>query len=229
MRIGFVTPQEKTAYCADNVTDRCCSGTPEGLGVSGGAVDSINGTTNSTTTLTGTNSTAPAATATVAANQSNGNDSSSNSSTPLIVGGIIGGLVLLGLIIGILTYLRKKRAAKGSIGAGYGGASGSAPSGKLMAGSSSPEVMRVIYDYVPNLFDEIHLYAGDQIEVKAKFDDGWAYGLNLTSKKEGSFPLACVESLSGLKGDSSVASSPSKNSNSNIRQRASSLYVAKQY
>ena len=80
--------------------------------------------------------------------------------------------------------------------------------------------MRVVYDYVPNLFDEIHLYSGDQIEVKAKFDDGWAYGLNLTSKKEGSFPLACVESLSGFK---------SKNSSSNILQRASSLYDGKQY
>lgn len=224
-----MTSQEKTEYCLDNVTDRCCTGSPEGITASGSA-DSSSGATNSTVTVSGTNVTATAtgtATAAAAANQAKGEDGSSNSTIPLIVGGIIGGLVLLGLIIGILTYLRKKRAANGTVGTGFGGgASGSAPSGKLMGGSNSPEVMRVVYDYVPNLFDEIHLYAGDQIEVKAKFDDGWAYGLNLTSKKEGSFPLACVESLSGIKGASSVASSPSKN---NIRQRASSLYVGKQY
>jgi hypothetical protein len=33
---------------------------------------------------------------------------------------------------------------------------------------------------------------GDPVIVKMKFDDGWGYGFNMTTKMEGSFPLACV-------------------------------------
>lgn len=77
------------------------------------------------------------------------------------------------------------------------------------------EIMDVIYEYVPNLFDEIHLSVGDQVLVKIKFDDGWAYGMNMKTKKEGSFPLACVDQ-------------PNRTSRVNydtrINQRASSLY-----
>ncbi|KAJ3174142.1 hypothetical protein HDU88_000110 [Geranomyces variabilis] len=54
------------------------------------------------------------------------------------------------------------------------------------------ETMEVMYNYVPNLVDEIYLYIGDPVIVKCKFDDGWGYGFNMTTKQEGSFPLACV-------------------------------------
>ena len=33
---------------------------------------------------------------------------------------------------------------------------------------------------------------GDEVEVINKFDDGWALGRNMTSGKEGTFPLACL-------------------------------------
>ncbi|KAJ1560392.1 hypothetical protein HK405_007265 [Cladochytrium tenue] len=54
------------------------------------------------------------------------------------------------------------------------------------------ETMEVVFNYVPNLSDEIYLYVGDAVIVKARFDDGWGYGFNMTTKMEGSFPLACV-------------------------------------
>ncbi|KAJ3382035.1 hypothetical protein HDU92_004989 [Lobulomyces angularis] len=57
---------------------------------------------------------------------------------------------------------------------------------------SVAETMQAIYNYVPNLSDEIYLYIGDPIIVKNSFDDGWALGYNMTTKMEGSFPLACV-------------------------------------
>ena len=57
---------------------------------------------------------------------------------------------------------------------------------------------------------------GDKVLVKCKFDDGWAYGMNLTSKKEGSFPLACVEPMNGSRKSKGMES---------ISQRASSLYL----
>ncbi|KAJ1558758.1 hypothetical protein HK405_013043, partial [Cladochytrium tenue] len=53
------------------------------------------------------------------------------------------------------------------------------------------EMMEVVFNYVPNLSDEVYLYAGDRILVKCKFDDGWGYGVNMTTRMEGTFPLAC--------------------------------------
>ncbi|KAI8848260.1 hypothetical protein BC829DRAFT_417754 [Chytridium lagenaria] len=52
--------------------------------------------------------------------------------------------------------------------------------------------MEVVYNYVPNLSDEVQLFVGDPVLVKCKFDDGWGYGINLTTNEEGSFPLACL-------------------------------------
>ncbi|KAJ3137924.1 hypothetical protein HK101_003798 [Irineochytrium annulatum] len=58
------------------------------------------------------------------------------------------------------------------------------------------ETMEAVFNYVPNLSDEIYLYVGDPVVVKCKFDDGWGYGYNMTTKQEGSFPLACVSPYS---------------------------------
>ncbi|TPX58970.1 hypothetical protein PhCBS80983_g02816 [Powellomyces hirtus] len=82
-------------------------------------------------------------------------------------------------------------------------ATGAAAAAAAMMGVESPkedvgepiqiaETMEVLYNYVPNLVDEIYLYIGDPVIVKCKFDDGWGYGFNMTTKQEGSFPLACV-------------------------------------
>ena len=47
------------------------------------------------------------------------------------------------------------------------------------------ETMEAIFNFVPDMDDEIHLYIGDSVIVRAKFDDGWGYGYNLSTKKEG--------------------------------------------
>jgi hypothetical protein len=39
------------------------------------------------------------------------------------------------------------------------------------------------------------LSVGDRILIKSRFDDGWAYGINMDTKQEGNFPLACVAGL----------------------------------
>lgn len=78
------------------------------------------------------------------------------------------------------------------------------------------ETMQVLYNYVPNLQDEVYLYVGDPVIVKAKFDDGWALGFNLTTKQEGSFPLACVGPFNNGQRGSGDA---------NIQSRHSSLYL----
>ncbi|KAJ3394634.1 hypothetical protein HDU92_006739 [Lobulomyces angularis] len=61
------------------------------------------------------------------------------------------------------------------------------------------ETLQAHYDYVPNLSDEITLYVGDPVLIKQRFDDGWCLGYNMTTKEEGSFPIACVGPYNNLK------------------------------
>lgn len=88
------------------------------------------------------------------------------------------------------------------------------------------ETYEVIYNYVPNLSDEVYLYVGDKIIVKCKFDDGWAIGYNMSTKQEGSFPMACVNSFANDARSTYKPESMAADENS-IRQRGSSLYVPK--
>ncbi|KAJ1555947.1 hypothetical protein HK405_010046 [Cladochytrium tenue] len=106
--------------------------------------------------------------------------------------------------------------------------------GDPLGGGATPvsETMETVFNYVPNLSDEIYLYVGDPVVVKCKFDDGWGYGLNVTTKMEGSFPLACVAPYAAsspggsARGDEWLdGSGRSMNRASfSIRQRQSSMY-----
>ncbi|KAJ3140832.1 hypothetical protein HK101_003461 [Irineochytrium annulatum] len=58
-----------------------------------------------------------------------------------------------------------------------------------------PRRYRVIGDYLPQMEDEIELRAGQVMVIKKVFGDGWANGLNLTTGKEGTFPLQNIESI----------------------------------
>ncbi|TPX33604.1 hypothetical protein SmJEL517_g03581 [Synchytrium microbalum] len=49
-----------------------------------------------------------------------------------------------------------------------------------------------VANYFPTADDEIEVLIKDKIEVKTNFDDGWAMGRNLRTKKEGIFPMACL-------------------------------------
>ncbi|KAL7750553.1 hypothetical protein RI367_003894 [Sorochytrium milnesiophthora] len=44
--------------------------------------------------------------------------------------------------------------------------------------------------------DELLLQIGDRVRMERVFDDGWAFGYNLSSKKSGMFPLLCVSQVS---------------------------------
>ena len=92
-------------------------------------------------------------------------------------------------------------------------------SGMASSINSGGDVQPVLYNYVPNLSDEIYLYTGDEIEILKRFDDGWAYGKNLTTLQTGSFPLACIEG-----NNEPVYNEPTNNRTSNrFSVRASSI------
>ncbi|KAJ3076994.1 hypothetical protein HK102_005318 [Quaeritorhiza haematococci] len=60
------------------------------------------------------------------------------------------------------------------------------------SGEDASERWKVVHVYVPTLTDEIELNYGDDVNVTERFDDGWAFGTNVTINQTGAFPLACV-------------------------------------
>ncbi|TPX52859.1 hypothetical protein CcCBS67573_g09788, partial [Chytriomyces confervae] len=82
------------------------------------------------------------------------------------------------------------------------------------------DVRKAVFNYAPIMQDEIEIFFGDKILVKNEYDDGWAFGKNLNSQREGLFPQDCV-------GPASAApNQPTSNMNSKPKQRMSSLYGA---
>ncbi|KAL2911264.1 DOMON domain-containing protein frrs1L [Polyrhizophydium stewartii] len=175
-------------------------------------------------------SSAPAASEAVAppvATQPSGNKSqassaSSDSATTLkpilFIAVIAGGAIILVAVIAIFIVRgRKKRTITAKPVA--------APKDTVvpMENVQIAETMQVVYDYTPNLFDELELHVGDNVIVKCKFDDGWAFGFNMSTKQEGSFPLACVAPLTTQR--DTLPPLPPDAMAERIRQRASSLYV----
>jgi hypothetical protein len=53
------------------------------------------------------------------------------------------------------------------------------------SGAQITETVRVVHEYVENLFDEMTLNINDRVLVNTRFNDGWAFGLNLDSKQQG--------------------------------------------
>ncbi len=111
--------------------------------------------------------------------------------------------------------------------AGGAMAAASSSSGNSATGVQISETMQVIYNYVPNLSDEIYLYVNDPVIVKTKFDDGWAFGYNMTTKQEGSFPLACVGPYDKDNGKKTGA--PRAGGSADFGSRGSSLYLNEKY
>ncbi|KAI0243912.1 hypothetical protein L0F63_006070 [Massospora cicadina] len=56
-----------------------------------------------------------------------------------------------------------------------------------------PITATVQFSYQPVLADELAIEPGDKVIVQHSFDDGWAVGLHLLSRKVGAFPLACLQ------------------------------------
>jgi len=50
----------------------------------------------------------------------------------------------------------------------------------------------VIYNHRPEAGDEIELRRGDQATIYEKYEDGWAWGYNITTGKTGMFPQQCL-------------------------------------
>ncbi|KAI9332855.1 hypothetical protein BDR26DRAFT_869067, partial [Obelidium mucronatum] len=60
--------------------------------------------------------------------------------------------------------------------------------------NQAADVHIAVYDFSPQMPDEIELRVGDKVQLKHQYDDGWAQGTNLSNgNKTGLFPLDCLE------------------------------------
>lgn len=72
----------------------------------------------------------------------------------------------------------------------------------------------VLFGFSPEQNDEIALRPGDQLILMQAYDDGWGFGINISTQQEGLFPLDCLD------GYADPSSAPTK------KQRLSSVYSA---
>ncbi|KAI9204593.1 uncharacterized protein BJ171DRAFT_98354 [Polychytrium aggregatum] len=214
---GFHTTDKFVAYCTSNPTDPCCN--------TSSASSSISATPTATTSKAVV--AAPATTAAsrptaAAAPSPTPTQAASGTNIPLIAGAAGGAAVLLiATVVGFLFLRRRKSKAAqhedvydyGSTAGPFGGNGGAADNIPVA------ETMQAIYNYVPNLSDELYIYVGDTVIVKSSFDDGWAFGFNMTTKQEGTFPLACLAPFNAQ------GQAEPGNQQRQIKQRASSLYI----
>ncbi|KAJ3137013.1 Sorbin and SH3 domain-containing protein 2 [Physocladia obscura] len=77
----------------------------------------------------------------------------------------------------------------------------------------------VVYEFAPQNGDEVALRVGDRVLLKHEYDDGWAYGFNTNTKKEGILPLDCLASR-----DETSSTARRRGGPDRISTRISSLY-----
>ncbi|KAI8622359.1 hypothetical protein BC830DRAFT_671930 [Chytriomyces sp. MP71] len=81
--------------------------------------------------------------------------------------------------------------------------------------SSTGKPYTVVEHFLPERDDELELYVGERVTLVQPYDDGWGFGININTNREGVFPLYCLDEFSPKSG-------PSKKGN-----RVSSLYAKK--
>ncbi|KAJ3391455.1 hypothetical protein HDU92_009015 [Lobulomyces angularis] len=214
---GFSSVSEGMNFCATNSAESCCKST-----TLGGTVTELSQLlpikssplTTGGSNLTETTSIPPKNSGLIAANTENKDFS------PILIFGVAFatfiGLFSLGLCCCL--FSKKKRSssdveAKSSFNinkstsniykneAKVDGSNLTETQNYISSSSPFPvsDTLQAVYDYVPNLSDEIYLYVGDPVLIKQRFDDGWALGYNMTTKQEGTFPMSCDAPLDDKK------------------------------
>ncbi|KAJ3081863.1 Sorbin and SH3 domain-containing protein 2 [Rhizoclosmatium hyalinum] len=75
----------------------------------------------------------------------------------------------------------------------------------------------VVYNFNPERSDEVALRVGDKVQVTHTFDDGWSFGKNVTSGREGNFPTECLAGVPSTGANVAAGKNPN---------RVSSIYGA---
>ncbi|KAJ3348654.1 Sorbin and SH3 domain-containing protein 2 [Entophlyctis luteolus] len=236
---GFNTAAEASAFCSTTTVsaESCCATVTTAAKTTAAAVAT---TANVATSVAGGASSSSiaamvasssAAAAAVAASSSS--SSSGSVSIPVIAGAAGGVAALLIIVAVIFCCVRRKKRQNESMpekdfstaygmkndkqpfssqgaGMGYGN-----PPVNSMAPSHEPQMCEAVYDYTANLPDELTAIVGDKVIVKIEYDDGWGFGYNTRTRKEGTFPLDILDKFQN--GDQGY-------NDGNRTTRASSMY-----
>lgn len=125
---------------------------------------------------------------------SNGTPASEASSYPPSTQNLLGGQSNAYLDQNNLPTITENGNAIGGAAAA-GGAAAVTP---FHDGAGQGEIYVVKRTFEPSLDDELVLFPGDHIQVQVKYDDGWAFGVNLNSGSppgKGVFPFDCLGDL----------------------------------
>ncbi|KAI9360352.1 hypothetical protein DFJ73DRAFT_621454, partial [Zopfochytrium polystomum] len=187
---GFPTTDAALDYCNNvaNGNDQCCTKVAGFTGTVNPPSQVVQATTQTTaaaTTQQAVPTTASAPTQT--AKSTTSNSSTSSAMSPVMMIGIGVGAILIIVVATVLVVRSRRQKGKKVAAGGYN---------MSRQGAADGETYEVVYNYIPQLSDEIYLYVGDPVVLKCRYDDGWAYGLNLTTNEEGSFPIACLAGFS---------------------------------
>ncbi|KAI8916080.1 hypothetical protein EDD86DRAFT_244036 [Gorgonomyces haynaldii] len=63
------------------------------------------------------------------------------------------------------------------------------------SGSSNMGTYLVIYNYIPQLPDELKLTVGDRVVLLEQYSDGWGLGRHTVTGHEGAFPMDCLRAV----------------------------------
>ncbi|KAJ3305590.1 hypothetical protein HDV03_001235 [Kappamyces sp. JEL0829] len=210
-KCGFPNSADGEAFCklTTNAKDLCCiaannkiasneTGTSPALATVG-PIPSTSLPSTTLTELAPTDSSVPSA-----STPPSSSGSSPGAVSPIIIGAGALGVALIAVLASVLFFMTRKGTLKHT-GTEESGDDGSrpmspkpkaipqsAPVSSKFADNMPPETLECIFEYKANLFDELTIAVGDAVQVAKKYDDGWAFGYNLNTQKEGTFPFACL-------------------------------------
>ncbi|TPX64055.1 hypothetical protein SpCBS45565_g06155 [Spizellomyces sp. 'palustris'] len=121
---------------------------------------------------------------------------------PIIAGSVGAAMIIVGGVAVGVVRARKRGTTDGRrnrIQPGGGAVPFIAPASNMTEAGSHVTPLKakykVVYDYTPQLIDELELAKGDMVEVWASYDDGWGKGSNMRTGNKGTFPMACIEMI----------------------------------
>lgn len=175
VKCGIKNPADAAKYCTTNKSALCCTATSNSLLDNPvNPVNTINSTLSTTNSNTTIESTTTVDTSLAAATQDSSNSSTSSGGiSPLLIGAAAVGCALAILLIAVLFFMRRKSNLKKV--ENMENRSSGVPLGATVP---SNDTMECVFEYSANLFDELTLSVGDEVQVLNKYDDGWALGNN---------------------------------------------------
>ncbi|KAJ3340704.1 NADPH oxidase 4 [Entophlyctis luteolus] len=214
---GFNTAAEASAFCSTTTvaTESCCSTVPTIAKTTATALATTAANAGSVAAAS-SNMAAMVASSSIAAAAASASSNSPGGLSIPVIAGAAGSVAALLIIVTIIFFCvrRRKRQNDSSQEKDFSNAYGNtnmtytdkqpySSQGTTMGYGSPPvnstgglhdhQMCEAVYDYTANLPDELTAVVGDKVILKIEYDDGWGFGYNTRTRKEGTFPLDILD------------------------------------